>query len=96
MKIGKDVDISKIHPEINKRLDVIEAVIRAHGVVPELFNFGALYDEDDPADGDVAISWDDFTLAKGREVCDALERALGPGFGTFNDVDEMFLYYDPK
>ncbi|GAI62233.1 unnamed protein product [marine sediment metagenome] len=93
MNMRKGLDVSKIHPEIDRRLSVIDAVLRENGFVPELCNA----DPGNPADceswADVAISWDDFTMNEVAEFKESLESKLGPDFSVEVEPDCIVVCY---
>lgn len=91
MNMRKGFDVSKIHPEIDRRLSVIDGVLRANGVVPELISA-------DPGDhyrwkiACVVVSWDGFTMDKAREIWKTLKLNLWPDLDGFVEVDGICIF----
>ncbi len=91
MNMRKGLDVSKIHPEIDRRLSVVDAVLRENGVEPYLVDA-------DPGDlyewkiASVVVSWDGFTMDKAREIWETLKLKLWPSLDGFIGVDGINIY----
>ncbi len=94
MNVMKGSDVSKIHPEIDRRLSVIDTVLRENGVVPEFSNLNR-WDFPGWVPGtDLFVSWDGFCEDKGRAVWKSLKLNLSSRFDVFVEVDFISVHYD--
>ncbi|GAI59791.1 unnamed protein product [marine sediment metagenome] len=91
MNMREGIDVSKIHPEIDRRLSVIDTAFRENGVIPELISA-------DPGDlyrwriACVVVSWDGFTMDKARRIWEALKVKLWPDLDGFIEVDGICIF----